>query len=133
MCNIMTYSSILPKEAVKIPYCGHSLHHGSVMECILSVAHGQAGEHIAAGLIYGWLYDGAEKVGGLVCEINEPLYEIDMKAKLCAVLEDMHKDGYGDFDLRDLRCLYQDLVVTKKHGSALVGLCFTSYLVNVTC
>ena len=54
--NIMTYSSIMPAIAREIdkPY---QMQHGEVMEVIMAAAHGNKGENVTAGIIYGWLYD----------------------------------------------------------------------------
>ena len=52
MCNIMTYSSILPGIATEIPK-PERLVHGSVMESIFSVCTVNKGERATAGIIYG--------------------------------------------------------------------------------
>ena len=56
MCNIMTYSSILPKIAneIKRP---EKLIHGSVMETIMAVENVNKGKRGTVGIIFGWLYN----------------------------------------------------------------------------
>jgi arginine decarboxylase len=55
ICNIMTYSSILPSIAREVER--PKLRHGSVMETIMAVAHATSEQFAVAGIIYGWLYD----------------------------------------------------------------------------
>ena len=71
MCNIMTYSSILPSIANKIKK-PNKLVHGSVMETIMAVSNAEKGKRATVGIIFGWLFDKktGEKYGGLVCEYN---------------------------------------------------------------
>src|SRR3990167_8165445 len=71
MCNIITYSSILPGIAHEIEK-PTKLIHGSVMESIMATATSEKGKRATAGIIFGWLYDKKtnEKYGGLVCEYH---------------------------------------------------------------
>ena len=65
MCNIMTYSSILPAVAAVVEK-PERLVHGSVMETIMAVSNKKKGERATAGIMYGWLYDkvtGEKKCG----------------------------------------------------------------------
>lgn len=128
MCNIMTYSSILPgiaQEVIK----PKKLIHGSVMESILSVCNCEKGVRATAGIIFGWLYDKFnKKYGGLVCEIfgSESGTEIDRK--LHESIEELYYNGYSDdFELRDRKVIISSFVPRKKYGTALVGLCFINY------
>jgi len=129
MCNIMTYSSILPKIATEIPK-PDKLVHGSVMESILSVCNVQRGEYGIAGLIYGWLYDKktSEKYGGLVCEIAGEYTTIELQKKLNMSIEELYYNGYSDdFELKERKTLLCDIKPEKKYGTCLVGLCFVNY------
>ena len=56
MCNIMTYSSILPGIARRVER-PDQIEHGAVMESIMSVCTAEKGQQASAGIIYGWLYD----------------------------------------------------------------------------
>lgn len=142
--NIMTYSSILPAQAKLIerpkefnPSAIHQdklLEFGSVMDCIMSVAHGTKGDHIQAGIIYGWLYhydekiNNEKKIGGIVCEYstNE---DKDIEPILRGLLQEIYDRSFQGYILKDVSIIKKDLEVTKKYGTALVALCFTSYIV----
>jgi arginine decarboxylase len=128
MCNIMTYSSILPKIAreIKKPH----LVHGSVMETIMAAATCRKGEKCSAGIIYGWLFDrkSGEKCGGLVCEHNGSYSVKEIRGLLRQSINELYVNGYDDkYDLRGIRILTNSIKPTKSYGTALVALCFTSY------
>ncbi|MDP4206626.1 MAG: pyruvoyl-dependent arginine decarboxylase [Bacteroidota bacterium] len=130
MCNIMTYSSILPgiSERIERP---EKLQHGAVMESIMAVCHSNKGERATAGIIYGWLYDkkSGSKYGGLVCENNGNVSEEEIASMLRLSLNELYTNGFSeDYDLKDIEVLTQTFVPEKKYGTALVSLCFTSYL-----
>ncbi len=129
-CNIMTYSSILPKVAnmVKKP---KKLVHGSVMETIMAVSNSEKGERATAAIIFGWLYDKKtnEKYGGLVCEYNGTKTEEEAKEELNQSLNELYFNGYSeDFELKETNLITTSLVPKKKFGTAIVALCFTNYL-----
>ncbi|MBU1849683.1 MAG: pyruvoyl-dependent arginine decarboxylase, partial [Nanoarchaeota archaeon] len=91
MCNIMTYSSILPKIARKIKKPAQLIH-GSVMETIMAVATADCGKNATVGIIYGWLYNKRtdDKYGGLVCEYNGSLSEAKARTQLRLSLEELY-------------------------------------------
>lgn len=127
--NIMTYSSILPTIAnlIEKPV---DYTHGEVMESIMAVAHGNKGERISAGIIYGWLYDKltGEKFGGLVCEHNGSFTEDKLEFMLNASLSELYINGFDEhYELRDITLLKESFVPDKVYGTALVALCFTNY------
>ena len=133
MCNIMTYSSILPAVATEIRK-PEKLVHGSVMETIMAVANSEKGVRATAGIIHGWLYNRGtgEKYGGLVCEYNGNLAEEDVKKQLHASLNELCVNGYSEqFTLRDIKVITESFVPHKKFGTAIVALCFTNYLYPV--
>ena len=133
MANIMTYSSILPGIANEISRPLH-ITHGAVVESIMAVANGQEGDLLNAGIIYGWLYDriSHEKYGGLVCEHNGNYTDQEIKQKLDESLQELYTNGFNDrFELRDINVITQSCVPKKKYGTALVALCFTSYVYPV--
>lgn len=127
--NIMTYSSILPGIARKVERPRH-IEHGAVLESILSVCTANKGERATAGIIYGWLYDKKtkDKFGGLVCE-HYGDHSIDgIKDLLRASLDELYFNGFSeDYNLNDITYLTESFVPKKTYGTALVGLCFTSY------
>ena len=132
MCNIMTYSSIMPKEAHKIKR--PNLPHGSVMETIMAVATSKKGERATAGIIYGWLYDRKtkEKFGGLVCEYNGTYTLEEVKTKLRASLDELYTNGFSrKYRLKDITLLTESFAPKKAYGTALVAICFTSYIFPV--
>jgi arginine decarboxylase len=129
MCNIVTYSSILPGIARKIDRPGH-IEHGSVMEAIMSVCHAEKGERATAGIIYGWLNDKMtnKRYGGLVCEHYGNYDEKELERRLKASLEELYWNGFSEkYNLNDTHFLSESFVPRKNYGTALVALCFTSY------
>jgi len=130
MCNIMTYSSILPavaNETTKPP----RLAHGSVMETIMAVATANAGTRATAGITWGWLFDKStgERHGGLVCEYNGSLPEADAESQLADSLQELYTNGYAeDFELEGTRLHMRSFVPEKRFGTAVVSLCFLNYL-----
>ncbi len=133
MANIMTYSSILPGIANEIPKPAH-VTHGAVVESIMAVANGTKGELLSAGIIYGWLYDRYtnEKFGGLVCEHNGNYTDEEIRFKLRESLNELYINGFEEqYSLRDTRLITQSCQPEKNFGTAMVALCFTSYLYPV--
>lgn len=133
MCNIMTYSSILPAVANQIEK-PEKLVHGSVMETIMAVSTAKKGKRASTGIIFGWLFDKktGEKYGGLVCEYNGNLTEQNVKKSLHSSLQELYTNGYSDdFDLRDITLITDSFVAQKKFGTSLVALCFVNYLYPV--
>jgi len=136
-CNIMTYSSILPriaKQVKKDQKTIDSLVHGSVMDTIMACATSERGERATVGIIFGWLYDKktGEKYGGLVCEYNGHDSVKDAKMSLEASLNELYTNGYSmRFELRKGKLTTQTFIPQKKYGTALVALCFMNYEVPV--
>jgi arginine decarboxylase len=132
MKNIVTYSSVLPAEARQIEMPEH-LKQGDVMEVIMAAGHCRKGERITAGMALAWLYekDSGAKVGGLVCELsgNYPVEEI--KEKLKESMQEIYQHGYETYRLDDLQLITETFVPHKQYGTALVALCFNSYIFPV--
>ncbi len=127
--NIMTYSSILPGIARRIDK-PERIEHGSVVESIMAVCTTEKGQRATAGIIYGWLYDreNGSKFGGLVCENYGQETEDEISLKLRASLDELYYNGFSErYFLKDIHTLTKSFVPEKKHGTALVALCFTSY------
>ncbi|HYW95845.1 MAG TPA: pyruvoyl-dependent arginine decarboxylase [Bacteroidales bacterium] len=130
MANIMTYSSILPGIANELPGPAH-ITHGAVVESIMAVANGTKGELLNAGIIYGWLYDRYtnEKYGGLVCEHNRNYTDEEITFKLRVSLNELYTNGFEEqFSLSEIRLITQSCQPVKNYGTALVALCFSSYV-----
>lgn len=133
MCNIMTYSSILPSIAEETERAEGPVH-GSVMETIMAVASSEKGIRATAGIIYSWLHDrrDSSRYGGLVCEYNGEKSIQDTTDQLYASLQELYENGFSDqYELRDTRLITRSLVPEKNYGTALVALCFTSYVFPV--
>lgn len=130
MCNIITYSSILPgiaKERRK----PSKLVHGSVMETIMAVANCKKGESCTAGIIFGWLYDKKtkEKYGGLVCEYNGNLTKKDAEDQLRQSLQELYENGYSeDYKLRGIKVFSKNIMPEKMYGTAIIAICFVNYV-----
>lgn len=129
MCNIMTYSSILPGIAHRIER-PDQITHGAVMESIMSVCNAGKGEQATAGIIYSWLFDRSSgaKYGGLVCE-HEGNYDLrELERRLKASLEELYHNGYSDqYRMGEPHILSESFIPRKSYGTALTALCFTSY------
>ena len=130
MCNIMTYSSILPAIAQQIEK-PETLLHGQVMETIMATCNSKKGQLATAGIIYGWLYNRktGEKHGGLVCEHYGQITREEVQKRLNASLQELYINGYEDYELRDINLFVESFKVKRKYGTALVALCFTNYLI----
>jgi arginine decarboxylase len=129
MCNIMTYSSILPGIARKIER-PEQITHGAVMESIMSVCNSGKGETATAGIIYSWLYERStgNRYGGLVCEHEGNYDSRELERRLKASLEELYQNGYSEqYQLGDSHILSESFIPRKAYGTALTALCFTSY------
>jgi arginine decarboxylase len=128
MANIMTYSSILPKNARQVLPRPYEIVHGEVMECIEAAASCQYGEVATAGIIFGWLYTKeGERYGGLVCEYNGSLDEAHARGHLKEMINELHTNGYEHLYLRDIEVHTSTVTPEKMYGTALVMLCFVNY------
>lgn len=129
MCNIMTYSSILPGIASRIERPSE-ITHGAVLESIMSVCNAEKGQQATAGIIYSWLFDRKDhtRFGGLVCE-HEGNYDIhELERRLKASLDELYQNGYAErYILGEPRILSESFIPRKAYGTALTALCFTSY------
>lgn len=136
-CNIIVYSSILPGVATEVQKAENfpdNLVHGAVMETIMATANSSQGVRATAGIIFGWLFDKetGEKYGGLVCEYNGGFSEDEAKKSLRMSLQELYTNGYSEkFLLKEDKMIIRSFVPKKKHGTAIVALCFTDYLYPV--
>lgn len=126
--NIMSYSSVLPaiskeikqQDAEKMPF-------GSELMTIMSSVNGRRGDTISAGIILGWLYDGENKIGGLVCEVSGRFDENTLLIRLNASIHELHERTFATMKLKDLKIVARTHTVKRKYGTALCALCFTSF------
>lgn len=131
--NIISYSSILPGIAKEIPI-PKMQHHGSVMETISAVANSKKGKRATAGIIFGWLYNKKSKkrYGGLVCEYNGSCTEKKAEESLRSSLKELYKNGFSEnYDLKEIKIITKSTVPKKNYGTAIVAICFTSYVVPI--
>ncbi|MFC2112132.1 pyruvoyl-dependent arginine decarboxylase [Bacteroidota bacterium] len=129
MCNIITYSSILPGIASRTAR-PNELQHGCVLESIMSVCNAGKGEIATAGIIYAWLYDrrNGSKYGGLVCEHEGNYDRQELERRLKGSLDELYYNGFEEnYYIEDARILSESLIPRKAYGTALTALCFTSY------
>ena len=136
--NIMTYSSVLPSTSHQLSLDDIDLPvHGSEMYTIQSVAFGEFGENISAGIIFAWMYkdeDLSEKYGGLVCEINGKYTIPTLEERLYTVLNNLFDKTYKTKGLY----LGEPLITTQggsvpndvRYGCTLVSLCFVDYIIE---
>ena len=131
--NIMVYSSVLAAISTKISR-PKNLTFGSVMETIMACANSVKGERATAGIIYGWLYDRrtGEKAGGLVCEYSDHGTEDHARETLRASLNELYAaDIKEKYEIKDIELYVKSFVPKKKHGTALVALCFVNHEVPI--
>ena len=128
--NIITYSSILPKESTEVKK-PDNLIFGSVLETIMAVANGTQGQKISAGIAVGWLKDKFtdEIIGGLVCEHAGFVGLETLKRRLMASLSEIFLNSFhDDYTLNNIKLTTIEHEVTKKYGTALVSLCFINHI-----
>ena len=135
MCNIITYSSILPgiAQETERPTDG-TLVHGSVMETIMADATATRGERATAGLVTGWLYDRETggRYGGFVCEYHGDKSAGEVALELGESIHELYENGYSErYLLRDISTRVESFVPVKQYGTAIVAICFTDYVVPV--
>ena len=129
MCNVISYSSILPGMATRIER-PPVLQHGCVLESILSVCNAGKGELATAGIIYAWLFDRVDgsKYGGLVCEHEGNYDREELERRLKGSLQELYANGFEkDYILGEPYLLAESFIPRKTYGTALTALCFTSY------
>ena len=100
----------------------------------MAVAHSTKGRPATAGIIYGWLYEKktGKKHGGLVCEHNGNYSETEVEKRLMASINELYINGFDDkYELEDIKMVTKSFTPKKKHGTALVALCFKNYVVPI--
>ncbi len=131
MCNIITYSSILPACANEVQRPSELIH-GSVLETIMAVSTSRGGKRATAGIIWGWLHcrESGEKHGGLVCEYNGSLPKEKAERQLRESLHELYSNGYSeDFRLDSAELHIESFIPTKRFGTAIVSLCFLNHYI----
>jgi arginine decarboxylase len=143
--NIITYSSILPKDAKQIPIEKAHKQFGEVVECILARADGHNGERISASIMVSEIRNkNKEKIGSLVTEYSgfEDKNTI-IQNQLLTIKEMCYNRGYGVihnpvFGKKNMTdeffsvhigkiFIFQDLFIRKSKGTVVATICFVSY------
>lgn len=128
--NIMTYSSILPPESTEIDK-PDDLHFGEVMECIMSCCDGRKDERLSAGIAYSWLYDENDnKIGGLVVERNGSYEEETLEEVLSNSIYELKNKSFSHLRMDEPTYVIQTFEPNEQYGTALVAICFVSYLID---
>ena len=143
--NILKYTSIMPGIAKEVPrpkrdvfevnYKGKAkIVHGSVCEAIMAQADSIIDERATAGLVIGWIYDKEtnKRYGGLVAEYSGKEEEEDAANNLEQMMKRMARHRLEDrknLELRDVKITTASIVPKKKHGTAIVGIGFLSYVI----
>lgn len=129
--NIIAYSSIMPRNAVRVDKPSNYVH-GSVAEVIMATKSGHYGERLTAGIVVGWIKDkrAGEMLGGLVAEYNGYEDEEDATAELTDSIEGMFRSRYGpedNMELANVEVYVRSFIPRKKFGTVMVDIVFTSY------
>lgn len=129
MCNIMTYSSILPATSKRVAKPERTFFtHGEVLESIVASHTVGPGERATAAIIYAWLTDEQGEVkGGLVCEYGGSMPEEDVRPHLQDMWEELYTNGYDHLQRGEPNYVVESFVPTKSYGTALAALCFLGH------
>jgi len=134
--NIMTYSSILPKESNEVEQDIVNIHYGQELKCIMSVMNGRYGESISAGIGIGKLYkkekDGTkgDYIGSLVVERNGYFNIDDLQEHLQNSLYELYNNTFDEYLMpqEEITYISENTTVDDVYGTVLVSLCFINYL-----
>lgn len=132
--NIITYSSIIPKQAklIKIPerkWFEEDVF-GGVLESIMAIHHGTKSQLISAGLLYNWLYnDKGNKVGGIVVERHGNFSKEATEERLYQSIYELKNKSFShlDWNENEFRMLISSFEVQEQYGTAMAALCFINY------
>lgn len=149
MCNILSYSSILPigSRMIRKPAM---LVHGAVLETIMARATLKGPGLAVAGIGLVELFRGGESAGGLVVERTlvlekdpgEPMDDEGARAHVeleCKTsLKELYLNGYENYGLGIPQVITEieeyngkELNAQDRHSSAIVALCFVNYTVPI--
>ncbi|HUX22852.1 MAG TPA: pyruvoyl-dependent arginine decarboxylase [Spirochaetia bacterium] len=133
MCNIITYSSILPACATEVERPAELIH-GAVLETIMAVSTADRGDRATAGIAWGWLNDreNATRHGGLVCEYNGSDLPAEAEEQLRMSLDELYDNGYSEqFRLEEITVHMDSFVPKKQYGTSIVSMCFLNHFVPI--
>ncbi len=145
--NVIEYTSVMPTESKEISKEEglQRLQWGEVLECIKAQANGKRGSKISAAVITTSVTDPKGKfLGGFACEYSgSGTKEEAGESLLNSIVGMIERRGYGIMKNPVLHqdnvtdkgyavhpgkhFVYEDLHVTKEHGSVFTAICFVSY------
>ena len=145
--NVIEYTSVMPTESKEISREEglRRLQWGEVLECIKAQANGKRGSKISAAVITTSVTDPKGKyLGGFACEYSGSGTKEEAGASLLdSIVGMIERRGYGIMKNPALyqnnvtdkgytvhpgkHFVYEDLHVTKQHGSVFTAICFVSY------
>jgi arginine decarboxylase len=145
--NVIEYTSVMPTESKEISREEglRRLRWGEVLECIKAQANGKRGSKISAAVITTSVTDPKGKyLGGFACEYSGSGTKEEAGASLLnSIVGMIERRGYGRMNNPALyqdnvtdkgykvhpgkHFVYEDLHVTKEHGSVFTAICFISY------
>ena len=149
--NVIEYTSVMPTESKEISREEglQRLQWGEVLECIKAQANGKRGSKISAAVITTSVTDPKGKyLGGFACEYSGSGTKEDAgKSLMESIVGMIERRGYGIMKNPSLfqdnitdkgykihpgkHFVYEDLKVTKEHGSVFTAICFVSYMFPV--
>jgi arginine decarboxylase len=145
--NVIEYTSVMPTESKEIARDEglKRLQWGEVLECIKAQANGKRGSKISAAVITTSVTDpDGNYLGGFACEYSgSGTKEEAGKSLLESIVGMIERRGYGKMTNPALykdnitdkgynihpgkHFVYEDLKVSKQHGSVFTAICFLSY------
>jgi arginine decarboxylase len=133
--NVMLYTSVLPPEALELPYLP-DIHHGSVLEGIMAVQHtDKPRTRITAGLLLAKVYRNADGfyLGGFACEYAGNGSVEEAEANLREAMQQLFARRYKTefYKLEMGKLVVRTYTPEKSFGTILVGIGFATYLVPI--
>ena len=145
--NVIEYTSVMPTESKEVTKEEglKRLQWGEVIECIKAQANGKRGSKISAAVITTSVTEpGGKYLGGFACEYSGSGTREEAGASLLESIVGMiERRGYGKMKNPALykdnitdkgynihpgkHFVYEDLKVSKQHGSVFTAICFLSY------
>lgn len=132
--NIMKYTSVMPRDAVKITRQEAEdqglLRHGMVLETIMAQDNGKKGDYLCAGVGTFSVHKGDEHLGGFAVEYegggDRSQAEKILYRSMVGLFERRYQTS-PDHRMENITFYVEDLLVEKAFGTVLVGLCFVTF------
>lgn len=129
--NHINYSSVLPKDALRIPFPPKNYDHGAVLESITAEAgkNQVSPKRLTAGIIIGKIFKKGALIGGLVAEYGGNSTKEECKNFLKKNMQGMIERRYGKEVTTEEEFFIESIEPKLKYACAIVVLGFTSYKV----